>query len=132
MEYSQLPQYRCSVVIDFLSRQAVVRTEGVQATQRELDVLARCWKAPPRPHVRPTNDDFEDDRLLGDVLPYYLNAQVGQCGHYLPIELAYLFTTFVMLIPRLIIVTRHLYEGLNDTFKVVGIFQSNVLLNDCQ
>ncbi len=125
MENSQLPQNHSSVVVDSLSCQTVISTEGVHATKRNLYAPSRCGKTSPRPQLRAADDYLEYDCLGGDVPAHDLNVQVRQSGHKLRIELAHLFTAFVMLIPRFIIVACRVTEGLNDAFKVVLVFQAH-------
>ena len=110
MENSQLPQNHSSVVIDSLSCQAVIGTEGVHTTKRDLHRPSRCRETTPWAQLRTTYDHFENNGLSGYVSAHDLNTQVRQRPHKLPIELTHLITAFVMLIPGFIIIARALTQ----------------------
>ena len=69
--------------------------------------------------------------LIGDVLLAYIDFQVGQSRHDVRIELAHSASSVVMFVPWLVVITRGVAEGREDTFQVMLVLQPDVLLNGC-
>jgi hypothetical protein len=61
VKYAKLSKQRGSVVVDLLSRQAVVVVEREDAAERKFNLAPGRRKPAPRAEVPPANDDLEDD-----------------------------------------------------------------------
>ena len=131
VENAELPQHGATVVVDFFPSQTVFGVEGVHAAQRELDATPRRRKPAPPAEVRTANHDFEENRILRNMAALYFDLQVRQGLHQLLVKLADSVAALVVLVPGLIIVPCGIAEGAENTFKVMLVFQSHVLLNHC-
>ena len=73
VEDAELSQHGSPVVIDSFPCQTIIGIERVHTTERELDSSPRCRKTTPPSKVRTPNDDFDENGIIGDVLPLYLD-----------------------------------------------------------
>ena len=67
VEDAELAQYCPAVVVDFFSGQTVIGVEGIDTAKWELHPPASRRETAPGAELRSANDDFEDDRVVGDV-----------------------------------------------------------------
>ena len=129
VENAELSQHRSPVVIDLFSSQTVIRVEGVHAAERELDSSPRRRKTTPPAEMCTANHDFNQNRGVRDMSALYLDFQVRQRLHELLVKQADSIPPLIVFAPGLIIVPGSLAEGAENTFKIVLVFQSNVLLD---
>lgn len=129
-ENTKLPEHRASIVVDLLPGQPVLSVKGIHAAQRKLHAPARRRKAAPLAAVRASDDHLHQDCIVRDVTMPYVNFEVGQCAHQLRVKCADTIAAFEVSIPGLVVVSRGIAEGPQDGFKVVLIFELDVLLND--
>ncbi len=61
----------------------------------------------------------------------YVNLQVRQRLHDLLVKQTNPVAAFVVFAPSFIVILCRIAEGAENTFKVVRVFQANVLLNRC-
>lgn len=130
MEDAELAKDGAAVIVDFFSGQAVVRVEGIDSAEWEFDAPSGGWKATPRAKVRATNDDFEKDRVAGDMAALDVDLQIGQRAHDLFVEGADPVAAFVMFAPGLVIVVGGVAEGEEDSFEVMRILEAHMFFND--
>ena len=131
MKDAELSQHRSAVVIDFLSLQAIIGVEGVNTAKRELDAPPSRRKTTPSAEVRAANDDLNQDGVVRDMAALHLDFQVRQRLHELLIKLTDASSTLVVFTPRLILVECGITESAENTFEVVLVLTSDVLLNEC-
>jgi hypothetical protein len=131
VENAELSQHCPPVVVDFFSGKTVIGVECVHAAERELDSPPGRRKTTPPAEVRTANHDFNQDRVLCDVPALYIDFQVGQRLHQLFVKEADSVPALIVFAPGLIIVPCPIAEGAEDTFKVMLVLESNVLLNNC-
>jgi len=131
VENAKLPQHRPPVIVDSFARQTVIGVERVHPAKWDLDPPSGRGKTAPLPQMRTPNHDFDENSVVGDMPALYLNFQVGQRPDELLVKPADPVPAFIVLSPRLIIVPSGIAKGSENTFKVMLVFQSNVLLNNC-
>ncbi len=124
-----MSQHRPAVVVDFFSRQAVLSIERVHAAKRELDASSRRRKTTPPAEMRTVNHNFNQDGVVCDMPALYLNFQVRQRLHELLVKLADPGPTLKVFAPRFVVVPCSIAEGAENTFEVMLILKSNVLLD---
>ena len=131
MEDAELPQHRAAIVIDFFPSQAILGIERIDAAKRKLDSPPGRRKTAPFSQLRTANHDFKHNSIVGDMPALYFDFQVRQRPHQLPVKQPHAVATLIMFTPRLIVVPRSIAEGAENAFQVMLVFQSNVLLNNC-
>jgi hypothetical protein len=119
------------VIVDSFARQTVIGVERVHPAKRDLDPPSGRGKTAPLPQMRAPNHDFDENSVVRDMPALYLNFQVGQRPDELLVKPADPVPAFIVLSPRLIIVPSGIAKGSENTFKVMLVFQSNVLLDNC-
>src|SRR6202041_3750751 len=129
MKNAELSQHRRPVVVDFFSGQTILGVERVHPAKGEPDSPPGRRKAAPLPEVRTANHDFDKNRIVCDMPALYADFQVRQCSHQLLIKPAHPVSALIVFTPRLVIVARSIAEGLQNTFKVMLVLKSNVLLD---
>jgi hypothetical protein len=129
VENSALSQHRTSVVVDFFPSQTVISVEGIHTAKWELDSAPGRRKATPPAEVRAANGDFNHN-VVCDLSSLYLDLQIGKGLHELLVEQADSLAACIVFAPRLVIVPRVVTEGSENTFKVMLVLKSNVLLNN--
>jgi hypothetical protein len=130
VENAELSQHRPPVVVDFLSGQTVIGVKRVHTTKRELDSSPRRRETTPSAEVRTANHDFNQNGVVCDMSALHLDFQVRQRLHQLLVKLADSIPAFVVFSPWLIIVLCRIAEGAENTFKVMLVLKSNVLLDN--
>jgi hypothetical protein len=131
VENAKLPQPRPPVIVDSFARQTVIGVERVHPAKWDLDPPSGRGKTAPLPQMGAPNHDFDEDSVVCDVPALYLNFQVGQRPDELLVKPADPVPAFIVLSPRFIIVPSGIAKGSENTFKVMLVFQSNVLLDNC-
>jgi len=131
VENAELSQHRPAVVIDFFSRQAVIGIERVHAAKRELDPSSRRRKTTPPAEMRTVNHNLNQDGVVCYMPALYLNFQIRQRLHELLIKLADPAPALKVFAPRFVVVPCSIAEGAENTFEVMLILKSNVLLDHC-
>ena len=129
MKHSELPQHDSAVVVDLFPRKTVVVVEGVDTAQGEIDAPSGRRQAPPAATMRSANNDFNNDRLIGDVHALSVDLEVRKRLHQLFVKGPDPSDSRVVLTPRLIVIVRGLPKSIQDTFQVVSIFEANVLFD---
>jgi hypothetical protein len=81
--------------------------------------------------VRAANHDFDEDGVVCDMAALYVDLQVRQRRHQLLVKQADPVPALIVFAPRLVIVSGSMAEGAEDTFKVMLVLKTNVLLNEC-
>jgi hypothetical protein len=130
MKYAYLPQHGGAIVIDSFPGQAVVGVERVHATKRELDSFPCRGKAAPVAQMRATNHHFQQNGIVSNVLALNLDLQVRQRLHQLLIKLADSGNALVVFAPCFVVVLCGVAESAENSRKIVGVLQPNVLLDD--
>src|ERR1700723_4420026 len=129
MKNAELSQDGSPVVVVFSPGQTILGCERVPPAKGEPDSSPGRRKAAPLPEVRTANHDFDENRIVCDVPALYLDFQVRQFFHQPLIKPADPVSALIVFTPRLVIVARSIAEGLQNTFKVMLILKSNVLLD---
>ena len=129
MENAELSQYRAAVVIDFFSGQLVIVVERIHPAERELYSPPCCRKATPRSEVSSANYYFHENGVIRHMAALYVDLQVRHCVHQLLVKLADAIPALIVFAPRLIIVARTIAEGAENTFQVMLVLKSDVVLN---
>ena len=129
MEDTELVQDRGAVVVDFFSGEAVGGVERVNAKKGDFDSAAGRGKAAPSAEMRAADDDFHQNGVVGDMAALDVDFQVRQRLHKLFVKLADSVGTMVVIAPRFIVILCGRAEGTENTFEIVLVLESNVLLN---
>ena len=81
VEDPKLPQYRCPVIVDFFSGQAVIAVERVNPAKRKVDSSPRRRKTTPPAKLRTANHNFNNNGIVRDMPVLYFDFQVRQRLH---------------------------------------------------
>lgn len=76
-----------------------------------------------------TDYNFQDYGIPGDVAPAHFDSKVGHGAEQSIVIRAHRFTTDVMIVPRLLVVTRRCAKGAHYAIEVVLVLQANVFLD---
>src|SRR5437762_6453854 len=120
-----------AVVIDFFCRESVLSVEGVNAAEGHFDSAPSSRQSSPAAQVSSTNDDFEQDGVIGNVPALNHDFQIRQRSHELLIERPDAIAAGVVVAPSFIVISSIFAEGSENTLKIVLVFQANMLFDDC-
>ena len=67
-----------AVVIDFFCRESVLSVEGVNAAEGHFDSAPSSRQSSPAAQVSSTNNDFEQDGVIGNVPALNHDFQIRQ------------------------------------------------------
>ena len=79
--------------------------------------------------MRAANHDFYQDGVVGDVAVLDVDFEVRQGVHQLFVEMADSIAALVVFGPGLVVVVGGVAEGLENSFEVVFILETDVLLD---
>jgi hypothetical protein len=131
VEDPELSQYRRTVVVDFFSGQPIICVKRVHTAKWNFNPSPCRRKATPRAEVRTVNYDFNQNGIVCDMSVLYLYLYVRQRPHQLFVKQADSIRAFIVFAPCLVIVSRTIAEGAENTFKVMPVLEANVFLNNC-
>src|SRR5581483_10823354 len=129
VKHAKLAQHRAAVVVDALACQPVVLVECVHPAERNLNAPSGCRETAPRAQMRAANDDFNDDRIVGDVSMLDDDLKVRKRFHQARVKRADAVFAFVVFSPGLIVILRGIAEGGDNAFEVVCVFEADVLFD---
>jgi hypothetical protein len=81
--------------------------------------------------VRTANHDLNKNGVVRDMSALHLDCKVRQRLHELLVKLADSTPALIVFSPWLIVVLCRVAEGAENTFKVMLVLKSNVLLDNC-
>src|ERR1700733_3790585 len=131
IENAELSENGASVIVDSFPGQTVLRVECVHTAERKLNSSPGRRKTSPAAEVCTPNHDLNKNGIICDMLALHRDFQVGQRVHELFVKLPYSIPAPIVFSPRLVVIMCGITERTKNSFKIMLIFQPDVLLNNC-
>jgi len=127
---TELSQDGSSVIVNSFTGQTITVVEGINATEGYFHSPSGGGKAAPWPKMSSANHHLEQNVFVGDILVPNLNFEIRQRRHELFVVGTDSIASRIAVAPSFILIVCMFAESAHHTFKVMFIFESDMLLHE--